>query len=213
MAFKTSIEKGQGHRMSDPESISIPEWMAARRREFFPMTLREDIIATAVDLERYFTLSEELDPLIFRAERSHDYRIPQERHAQKLALYHLQGATHQECVLIEKAGEPIGYSVGRMTGATEFVMDRSAILPGHQKQGIYRDFLRAFMPYLAALGYERVVSFNAPNHAAAIIPKLKVGFVVGGMLLDENRGALVKMLYLCYEDGREALVRANNLPG
>jgi hypothetical protein len=64
------------------------------------------------------------------------------------------------------------------------------------------------LTYLAALGYERVVSNHQTNNRAVIIAKLKVGFNVTAVNLDERWGAQVELTYLFHSDRRRGYERA-----
>ncbi|MCG8351541.1 MAG: hypothetical protein MI924_27555 [Chloroflexales bacterium] len=89
-----------------------------------------------------------------------------------------------------------------------FFMAYSGIVPAYQRRGIYGAFLRAFLPYLHALGYERVTSNHMVNNRLVLIAKLKAGFFITGVTLDERYGAQVTLTHFFYPDRRTGFARA-----
>ena len=139
-------------------------------------------------------------------------RCPKRGSPPSCTFIQLQAATHQACTVFYANDTPIGYSVGHMISATDFLLDRTGILPAYRKRGLYTAFLRGFLPFLKAVGYERVEALNAPHDPAPLIPKLRTGFVIGGTVFDDEKGALVKMVHHTHTDRREAFFLTNNLP-
>lgn len=81
-------------------------------------------------------------------------------------------------------------------------------MPVYQRKGIYSAFLDRFLRYLYTLGYERVVSNHQTNNRAVLIAKLKAGFNITAVNLDERWGAQVELTYLFYEDRQRGYERA-----
>jgi GNAT superfamily N-acetyltransferase len=137
------------------------------------------------------------------------YQIPDERREQLEPLRDVFARTHHErFILYNEAGEAVGWSYGEMLDYETFFMTSSGILPEYRQRGIYTAFLRRLLRYLAALGYERVTSNHQTNNAPVIIAKLKVGFVIRGVNLDERWGAQVELAYFFHDDRRRGYARA-----
>ncbi len=172
------------------------------RETHFPMQLPEDIIAKQVEMQEFFDVQDALEPIIFPENDSVKrwFSLPSERREAKKRLYTLQRMSHQEAVVFYAGDTAIGYSAGRMTGASEFMMDDTGILPDYQRKGIYSAFLKLYLPYLCDIGYERVVSYHSPTNRAVLIAKLKTGFNIAAMELREHAGASVKMVYFLHQD-------------
>lgn len=168
----------------------------------FPIQLANNISAKQVDMKTYFDIEEALEAQIFpeNEQTKRWFSLPENRHKDKERLVSLQRLTHQEAVIFYDKDKAIGYSSGRMTGATEFMMDDTGILPAYQRQGIYSSFLERYIPYLRDCGYERIVSYHSPTNRAVLIAKLKAGFNISGMQLREHAGASVKLVYFLHED-------------
>lgn len=168
----------------------------------FPMKLGNNIIAKQVDMQTYFDIADVLEPQIFPDTKQSErwFKLPSERRKGKDYLVKLQRLGHQEAVIFYDKDEAIGFSAGRMTGASEFMMDDTGILPAYQAKGIYSAFLKRYIPYLRDCSYERIASYHSPTNRAVLIAKLKAGFNISGMALREHAGASVKMVYFLHED-------------
>ena len=177
------------------------------------MQLPQGIIARSVDMQTYFDVADALEPLIFpeNENTARWFNLPSERRDErKKVLSALQRATHQDAVVFYDGDKAIGSSAGRMTGASEFMMDETGIHPDYQNKGIYTAFLKLYLPYLRDVGYERVVSYHSPNNRGVLIAKLKAGFTITATEFRESGGASVKLAYFLHEDRYQAFVRVHS---
>lgn len=184
------------------------------QEKHFPMQLPKNIIGRSVDMPTYFDVEDALEPIIFPENEQIErwFNLPAERHDErKKALSALQRATHQDAVVFYDGEQAIGWSAGRMTGASEFMMDVSGVHPDYQGKGIYTSFLKLYLPYLRDMGYERVVSYHSPVNRAVLIAKLKAGFIIAGTEFRENAGASVKLVYFLHEDRYQAFEDTHSL--
>lgn len=183
------------------------------RERHFPLDLPAGVVGRCVELETYFAVEDDLEARIFpeneRVERW--FSLPSERRADKQRLGQLQRLTHQEAVVFYAGDRPIGFHAGRMTGAAEYMMDDTGVLPAYQNRGVYSTFLRSFLPYLRDCGYERVVSYHSPTNRPVLIAKLKAGFVIKGMELREQAAASVKLVYFLHADRYETYENVHSL--
>jgi len=114
---------------------------------------------------------------------------------------------HEYFLFLGPKGRPVGWHMGEAEDFQTFYMRNTGILPEYQDRGIYSAFLKAFVSYLGELGYERISSHHKPTNKSILILKLKQGFVIGGLEMTENWGALVKMVKLIPADRRESFYR------
>lgn len=186
---------------------------AEERAKYFPMELPNHIVAKPIELETYFAIEAVLEEKIFpsNSNTSRWFSLPAERRDAKRRLNSLHRATHQETIVFYDNDTPIGYSAGRMTSATEFMMNDTGILPHYRRKGIYSAFLKLYLPYLRDCGYERVASYHSPTNRAILIAKLKAGFNISGMELREHVGASVKLAYFLHEDRFAAFENVHSL--
>ncbi len=137
------------------------------------------------------------------------YQIPDARWERIKPLREVFARTHHErFIFYNEAGEAIGWSYGEMLDYETFFMTSTGILPEYRRRGIYTAFLKRLLSYLAALGYERVTSNHQTNNAPVIIAKLKAGFVILGVNLDERWGAQVELACFFHDDRRRGYTRA-----
>lgn len=182
------------------------------RKEYFPISLTEDVVAKSVEKETITDVWKVYADVVERSFKAlGNYVMPKERRQRNRALQDTCAATHEENFVFYEGDNPVGWSSGVMTDPSTFFIAYSAVLPHCQRQGIYGGFLRAFLPYLYALGYERATSNHMVNNRAVLIAKLKAGFYVTGMVLDERYGAQVSLGYLFHQDRREGFANAYSL--
>lgn len=133
------------------------------------------------------------------------FRMSPERRKKAQEFWKHYDALHHEWFLfLGPKGAPIGWHMGEAEDYQTFYMRNTGILPEYQGRGLYRAFLKAFSDYLGELGYERITSQHKPTNKSILILKLKQGFVIGGLEMTENWGALVKMVKIIPQDRRES---------
>ena len=185
----------------------MSDLFAEYKTKYFPMQLTAGITAQNVEMQTYLDVADALEPIVF-PETDHTSRwfsLPSERRDdRKQALLSLQRQTHQDAIVFYDGDQAVGSSAGRMTGASEFMMDDTGIHPDYQRKGIYSSFLRLYLPYLRDIGYERVTSYHSPTNRAVLIAKLKTGFVITATEFREHVGASVKLTYYLHEDRYQA---------
>jgi len=190
------------------------EYFEDIRNQHFPMDLPNGIIAKNVNLETYFKVEDTLEPIIFpeNERTSRWFNLPADRRDErKQTLFALQRSTHQDAIVFFDNTKVIGWSAGRMTGASEFMMDVTGIIPDYQSKGIYTNFLKLYMPYLRDIGYERVVSYHSPTNRAVLIAKLKAGFIITATEFREHAGASVKLTYFLHQDRHQTFEDVHSL--
>lgn len=179
------------------------EYFVEAKKHHFPMALPHGVIARNVNLETYFKVEDALEPIIFPENSRTDrwFNLPPDRRDErKQTLMALQRSTHQDAIIFLHDDHAIGWSAGRMTGASEFMMDVTGIHPDYQSKGIYTGFLKRYLLYLRDIGYERVISYHSPTNRAVLIAKLKAGFIITATEFREHAGASVKLTYFLHPD-------------
>jgi len=141
-----------------------------------------------------------------------NYEMPAEREWRAERLAAVYAATQHEFFLFATTdGQPAGWATGAMIDASTFFMAWTVVLPEYRRRGLYTAYLGRLLPYLHALGYERVTSNHMVNNRPVLIAKLKAGFVITGMVLDERYGAQVALSYFFHPDRRVGFARAYSL--
>lgn len=181
------------------------------RAQFFPAELIPGVTARPeMDSARFWSIFEPLETAIFVPYAEHGaYRMPDDRWQRSSVLGQVFAQAHHEYVIFyNDREEPIGYSFGCQRDRISYFMTGTGILPAYQQRGIYSAFLKRCLSYLYALGYERVVSNHQTNNRAVLIAKLKAGFNITAVNLDERWGAQVELTYLFHDDRQQGYERA-----
>jgi GNAT superfamily N-acetyltransferase len=175
------------------------------RTRFFPAELVPGIDARAVDKLTFDRDVWSIFNQVFAPIES----AYQTREAAQDALANVSYPIHRErIVFYDDQGAGVGWSWGVMRDTETFFMTNTGILSAYRRRGIYTAFLKQFVSYLSALGYERIISAHQVNNRPVIIAKLKVGFVITGMDLDERWGPQVVLAYFPHEDRGRGYERA-----
>ncbi len=113
----------------------------------------------------------------------------------------------------DPAGNILGWTWGEQQSKTTFYMVNSAVLAPHRRRGIYTALMRRCIDTVRARGFQLIYSRHNATNNAVIIPKLKAGFVIAKLEVDDRFGVLVHLhLYtnptrrkvMDYRTGQEA---------
>ncbi len=91
--------------------------------------------------------------------------------------------------------EFVGWSYGFQQSADVYYMCNSAILPEHRGKGLYTALLNTKLQILKEKGFQKIYSRHNATNNAIIIPKLKAGFIITTMEVDDAFGTLVHLAY------------------
>ncbi|MDB5102256.1 MAG: hypothetical protein JWM80_6677 [Cyanobacteria bacterium RYN_339] len=91
--------------------------------------------------------------------------------------------------------EVAGWSRGVQESADTYYMVNSAVLPAHQRKGLYKALIAASLEILVPLGFQRIYSRHTATNNAVIIPKLQAGFVITALEASDRFGTLVQLTY------------------
>lgn len=175
----------------------------AKRELFFPVELVPGITVRPVQPSELWAVFGELETEIFAPFGTLGaFEMPDARWESLKPLREVYSSTHHEWFVFTDTteGKDIGWAYGSMRDSMTFFMTNTGILPVYRRRGIYGAFLGCLLAYLEALGYERVVSNHQTNNRAVLIAKLKAGFNITAVNLDERWGAQVELTYLIHDD-------------
>jgi GNAT superfamily N-acetyltransferase len=74
-------------------------------------------------------------------------------------------------------------------------MCNSAVLPIFRRKGIYSALLKKCLQVTREEGFQLIYSKHSATNNAVIIPKLKEGFIISKMELDDKFGVLIHLHY------------------
>lgn len=97
--------------------------------------------------------------------------------------------------VVEQAGKLSGWCTAYEKDIDEWYMHITAIFKEHRKKGLYTAVLKLMLAYAKKEGYQKVTSVHNATNNAIIIPKLKAGFVISGMHINEKFGTMVELTY------------------
>lgn len=95
----------------------------------------------------------------------------------------------------DKDGNLLGWSWGFQETPTTFYMINSAVLPEHRRKGLYGALVEACIDTVAKKGFQLIYSRHCATNNAVIIPKLKAGFTIAKMEIDDKYGVLIHLHY------------------
>jgi hypothetical protein len=97
--------------------------------------------------------------------------------------------------LFDKDDNFVGWSVGSQQSAGIYYMGNSAVLEGHRRKGLYTAMLKASVEILKEKGFQIIFSRHNVTNNHVIIPKLKAGFIISSIEVDDVFGTLVHLRY------------------
>ncbi|BAS27873.1 hypothetical protein LIP_2032 [Limnochorda pilosa] len=98
--------------------------------------------------------------------------------------------------LLFKHGDEIaGWYFGVQESAVRYVMINTGLFPEHRRKGIYTALLHSLLPHLKGLGFQEIVSYHHATNTPVLIAKLKAGFVISAMEINDSFGLLVRLTY------------------
>lgn len=104
-----------------------------------------------------------------------------------------------------KEEEFVGWHFGFQETALRFYMCNSAILPAHRNKGLYKSLLSRVIEIVEEKGFQEIYSKHMPTNNAVIVPKLKAGFCITSMQLDDIFGVLVHLTYFPHKVRKKIL--------
>ncbi|CAM4387126.1 GNAT family N-acetyltransferase [Deinococcus marmoris] len=112
--------------------------------------------------------------------------------------------------LIGHQNEVVGWHYSRQWDARTAYMVNTALLPAHRGRGLYSRVLPPVLRTLQTQGYDLVRSHHHATNNAVLIPKLRAGFRLQGLQVDDHGVMAVLMLgfgtlYRDYMDVRSGL--------
>ena len=109
-------------------------------------------------------------------------------------------------IVIYHQGDPVGWMWGKQRDFETFHMVNSGLLPAHRNKGIYTKMLQTLISKLSSLGFQIIQSKHRLHNSQVLIPKLKAGFFITGINVDERFGTLATLSYYTNDKRREQFV-------
>lgn len=107
--------------------------------------------------------------------------------------------------LFDKDEKFVGWSWGFQENNTTFYMCNSAVLPDHRRIGLYSSLVSRCIDILSNKGFQLIYSRHCATNNDVIIPKLKAGFIISKMEIDDKFGVLIHLHFYTNKDRRKIM--------
>jgi L-amino acid N-acyltransferase YncA len=87
----------------------------------------------------------------------------------------------------------VGWSYGKQENSSTFYMVSSAILEEHRGKRLYSALVNKCIEVASKKGFQLIYSRHCATNNAVIIPKLKLGFIISKMEIDDKYGVLIHL--------------------
>ncbi|MBC8043001.1 MAG: hypothetical protein IAF08_06105 [Rhizobacter sp.] len=150
---------------------------------------------------------EESRPVVFENKVSfhlHD-ALTKTEHENLTRLGSRMGEPYRLQLFINKGDERIGWFTGVQHDRETFYMMNTGIFKLHQGKGIYTSLLPKMLSLLQAEGFQKVTSRHNATNNQILVPKLKVGFIISGIEINDVFGLMVHLTYFFNETRRQVM--------
>lgn len=135
-----------------------------------------------------------LDELLSEKEKENTKRLSNHlKSAYRLRLY------------ILKNDKRIGWFSGKQEGENIFFMSNTGILKEYQNKGIYKALLPKILEIIRTEGFQAVCSKHRATNNQVIVPKLKAGFMISGIEINDVYGLLITLTFY-FNEARRKLI-------
>ncbi len=107
--------------------------------------------------------------------------------------------------LFDPKGDFVGWSWGQQENRSTFYMTNSAVLEKHRRKGLYSALLQKAVQILSNKGFQLIYSRHNATNNAVIIPKLKNGFIISKMEIDDKFGVLIHLHFYTNDNRRKIM--------
>lgn len=98
-------------------------------------------------------------------------------------------------IKISKAEKIIGWFFGKQSDEETFKMINTGILKEYRNKGIYNSLLKEIFEIIKEEGFQKIESHHHANNNQVIVPKLKAGFTITGLEIEDKFGMMIKLTY------------------
>lgn len=149
------------------------------------------------DSEQFNSIVGKLSETMFEdkmSARHRDFLPPEELEMLKSLNEKYQNNLPMHSVLFYE-DKLVGWSFGYQDTRESFHMTNSAILPEYRGKTLYSLLLEEVIEHLRKKGIQRVLSYHSMTNNYIILPKLKKGFLITGLHVNDMVGTLVELTY------------------
>jgi RimJ/RimL family protein N-acetyltransferase len=178
------LDLGNGYTLREMTTEEFNTVYTSKQKEYFASSLVADVTSHLSNDEQ---------------------QLAQERRRVFPSVWRMQWA-------VEYNTEVIGWTYAYQQDHETLYMCNSALHPAHRGKGLYPRILELVVRMARDEGFQLVTSKHYASNNAVIVPKLKAGFIITGMALDEKYGLMVHLTkYLHSERERIAVHRIGEI--
>ncbi len=107
--------------------------------------------------------------------------------------------------LFDKEDNFVGWSFGYQVDQMTYYMCNSGVLKKHRRKGLYTALMNVSLDILKEKGFQTIYSRHNATNNSVIIPKLKAGFVISSLEVDDVFGVLVTLKYFTNQKRRKIM--------
>lgn len=189
--------------------MGIPREQTLHALIMFTKNLSDGYVIKEMEPDIFWPLWETHSPAIFRDSIQN---FPWRQHLSETEIAAMKelnknkGTPYKLLLGLYQGDEFVGWSFGDQKNVDcDYYMRNSAVLPHHRRQGLYSELLKVHLEIVSAKGFQKISSNHHPTNNSVIIPKLKAGFVITGMEMDDGFGMLVQLTYFTNSLRREVM--------
>ncbi|MFN4985131.1 MAG: GNAT family N-acetyltransferase [Ignavibacteria bacterium] len=164
------IELGNNYRLREMSVEEFRDAYHSKQQEYFTASL-------IIDVTSHLSCEEQT--------------LAQNRQSAFPTVWRMQWA-------LEHNGEVVGWTYSYQHDHETLYMCNTAIAQEHRSKGLYKQVLQHVLSKAKAEGFQLVTSKHYASNNAIIVPKLKAGFIITGMSLDEKYGLMVHLTKYLY---------------
>lgn len=102
--------------------------------------------------------------------------------------------------VFDKNNKFVGWSWGIQESSSTFYMVNSGVLEECRRKGIYSALVKRCVETVSGNGFQLIYSRHCSTNNNVIIPKLKAGFVISKMEMDDRFGVLIHLHFYTNKD-------------
>lgn len=200
VGFK-KIGKSQDQIRVDDQSIDDLQYCLNLRGNFPP-----DFKFEACDRDTFYKVVGNLHKAIFDNENICAWPDDFLSEIEKTKLNHLNANYLQNYTLhtlLFHKNELAGWSMGFQNTKESFIMTNSALLPKFRGRSLYSNMLDEVLQILIEKGFQKIQSYHLLTNNKIILTKLKKGFVISGLQVNDLAGTLVELTYYSNQKRKE----------
>lgn len=180
-----------------------------KHSNYFPLAIDSDYTLHELSVDDFMTLFTERQEQYFSSsivvDGTSHLSADEIKHVRLRAEAYPKAWRFQWALLY--CGEAVGWTYAYQSDHETLYMCNTAIDPAHRGKGLYARIVQEVIGVARAEGFQLITSKHHASNSAVLVPKLKAGFIITGLTLDEKYGLMVLLTYFVDPVRRSLAVR------